>query len=238
MVVALELLEKRMHPEWAKLLVSEFNQPYMINLINKLAEERNKYTIYPAKEDMWNILKYPPSHYKVIIIGQDPYVNGEADGFAFSCNKDYLNKIKQGELLSCPQSLAAILNEVNNTIYDNLPFEDLEDWNLKRWAEQGVCLMNKYWTVRQGQPNSHGGSDFGWINFTAKIISILNDHCKVALLWGSEAKTLEPLFKMPVLKAEHPVAHRYDNRKAWDCKDCFNEANKILISHNLKEIDW
>ncbi|MDU5595385.1 MAG: uracil-DNA glycosylase, partial [Peptoniphilus rhinitidis] len=44
---------------------------------------------------------------------------------------------------------------------------------LKKWADQGVLLLNTVLTVRAGEANSHKNK--GWEIFTDKIISKLNE---------------------------------------------------------------
>ena len=43
---------------------------------------------------------------------------------------------------------------------------------LKKWADEGVLLLNASLTVRAGQANSH--RNIGWETFTDHIIKLLN----------------------------------------------------------------
>jgi len=54
---------------------------------------------------------------------------------------------------------------------------------LKKWAVQGVFMMNAVLTVREAASNSHKGKD--WEQFTDKVISLLNDKEEpVVLFYG------------------------------------------------------
>ena len=60
---------------------------------------------------------------------------------------------------------------------------------LKRWAQQGVLMLNSVLTVRSGQANSHKGK--GWERFTDEVIRIVESNAQngklVFLLWGKPA---------------------------------------------------
>ena len=55
---------------------------------------------------------------------------------------------------------------------------------LKKWADQGVLLLNTVLTVRAHQANSHQGK--GWEYFTDAIIQKVNEQDRpvVYMLWG------------------------------------------------------
>ena len=65
--------------------------------------EYENYTIYPEKDNIYNALKLtPPEKVKVVILGQDPYINeGQANGLSFS--------VKDG--ITIPPSLRNIYRE-------------------------------------------------------------------------------------------------------------------------------
>ena len=78
---------------------------------------------------------------------------------------------------------------------------------LKKWAEQGVMLLNTVLTVRAHQANSHRG--IGWEEFTDAAIRILagQDRPMVFILWGRPAQMKKPMLTNPkhlILEAPHP----------------------------------
>lgn len=218
--ISYDLLCTIIHEEWAKLLYNEFNKPYMINLLKAIELDRRKgITVYPDKGDIWRIFKYPPNHYKVLILGQDPYINGEADGLAFSSK------------LNCPPSLSSVIDSVSDTVYLGVDVYNWREYSLLRWQKQGVCLLNKHLTVKAGLSMSH--SKYGWSEFTDVVITILNKYCSVALLWGTEAIKAFKLLTIPTITSEHPIAHRYRKDSKWECNNCFVEANKHLTDTQI-----
>jgi uracil-DNA glycosylase len=57
---------------WAEHIGSEFGKSYMRKLSAYLKKERKKYTIYPAREDVFRAYQLTPyDKVKVVIIGQD-----------------------------------------------------------------------------------------------------------------------------------------------------------------------
>ena len=59
---------------------------------------------------------------------------------------------------------------------------------LRKWADQGVLMLNTVLTVRAHQANSHKG--MGWEKFTDAVIQAVNEQDRpiVYLLWGKPAQ--------------------------------------------------
>ena len=62
----------------------------------------------------------------------------------------------------------------------------------------------------------------------------------VYLLLGKKAEFWEDLIDQPnnVVKASHPASAAYAKQHQWDCNDCFNKVNEILVSQELPEVNW
>lgn len=210
----------RLGEEWYNLLKDEFPKDYMIKLQEFLAIRRKQITVYPSKEDLFNAYKLTPySSVKVVIIGQDPYINpNEAMGLAFSTRGKWT------------PSLRKIAGAVNSEVWDN---------DLTRWADQGVFLLNTLLTVDSGKSLSHQGK--GWEQFTLRTIEELDKKGNVIfLLWGRNAQEYDKYITKGinnVLMCEHPVAASYQNRD-WLFNNCFQECNKILRELGEEEIKW
>ena len=181
---------------WDKILGKEYEAEYFNNLRYFLRDEYKYKTIFPAKENIFNALKLtPPEKVKVVILGQDPYINyGEAHGLAFSVQPN----------VKIPPSLVNIFKELK----EDIGFEMPKNGYLVPWAEQGVLLLNTTLTVEMGRSNSHAGS--GWQKFTDAVIEYLGsvDRPIVFLLWGRNAKNkMQLIQKNPnhlILTAAHP----------------------------------
>lgn len=227
-------------PQWFQLLEKEFNEPYMVELREKLKQEYSFTTVRPAPNDIFRAFKLtPPDQVKVIIIGQDPYPFGyHADGLAFSS--------KESET---PYSLKMVLREVDRDVVKTKNYHEFKRLfptnDLSSWANQGVLLLNTVLTVRAGEVGSH--SQLGWQRFTKYILDLLyrdsvNPLCYLA--WGSEAnKVLTEVFKNETehprqgYGAGHPASGAHGKDKFSGCSFA-SKTNIWLLKKGSTEINW
>ena len=132
-------------------------------------------------------------------------------------------------------SLVNIFKELHDDLGCYIP----NNGYLKKWADQGVMLLNTTLTVREGEANSH--KDLGWSHFTNNSIALLNalSTPKVFILWGNDAKTKKSLITNPnhlIIESAHPsplsAYHGFFGSKP------FSKANEFLIANGRKPIDW
>jgi uracil-DNA glycosylase len=218
----------KVHESWKKLLLDEFQQPYMQALREFLTEQKRQgRTVYPPGPLIFNALNSTPfDKVKVVILGQDPYHGaGQAHGLCFSVNPG----------VAVPPSLQNIFKELQA----DLGIDRSPHGCLSHWAGQGVLLLNAVLTVEAGKAASHEGK--GWEAFTDALIERVNDLKEnvVFLLWGSYAQRkgsiIDPSRHL-VLKAPHPSplsAHR----GFFGCRH-FSRANAYLKAHGQQPIDW
>lgn len=213
--------------DWDTLLGEEFKKEYFQNLRQSLAEEYKEHTIYPAKENIFNALKYTPyADVKVLLLGQDPYHGaGQAHGLAFSVQKG----------IQKPPSLVNMFKELNSDLGITAPSHGC----LSDWAKQGVMLLNTVLTVREGEPNSH--KKLGWTTFTDQIITLLNrrEEPVIFLLWGRNAAEKLPLItesRHYVLSCAHP-SPLSASRGFFGCKH-YSKVNQILTNMGKEPINW
>ena len=209
------------------LLDDEFNKEYYQTLRNFLTNEYKTKTIYPDKYDIFNALHFTSyKDIKVVILGQDPYHGpGQAHGLSFSVNPG----------IKIPPSLLNIYKELNSDLGCYIP----NNGYLKKWADQGVLLLNTSLTVRAGEANSH--KSIGWEIFTDRIISLVNEKEDpvVFLLWGNNAikkKNLITNKRHLILTSAHP-SPLSASRGFFGSKP-FSKINNFLISVNKEPIDW
>ena len=139
--------------DWAKALNPEFHKEYYRQLYTFVKDEYSRRVIYPPSEEIFSAFHFTPlSEVKVLLLGQDPYHNEhQAHGMSFSVPQD------QKEI---PPSLQNIYKELQEDLGCYIP----NNGYLKKWADQGVLLLNTVLTVRAHQANSHQGK--GWEQFT------------------------------------------------------------------------
>lgn len=213
--------------DWLEGIGEEFKKPYYRDLYMFIKEEYSKYIVYPEAEDIFNAFHFTPlGEVKVVIIGQDPY-HGEkqAHGLAFSVKPE----------VEIPPSLVNIYKELQEDLGCRIP----EHGYLKKWADQGVLLLNTVLTVRAHQANSHQGK--GWEQFTDAVITAVNgqDRPIVFMLWGRPAQMKRSMLTNPkhlVLTAPHP-SPLSAYRGFFGCRH-FGQANAFLENHGVSPIDW
>ena len=213
--------------DWNELLKDEFSKDYYLSLREFLKNEYTTKIIYPDKYDIFNALHYTSyKDVKVVILGQDPYHGpNQAHGLSFSVSPG----------VKIPPSLLNIYKELNSDLGCYIP----NNGYLKKWADQGVLLLNTSLTVRAGEANSHKNK--GWEIFTDKIISLINEKTDpvVFLLWGNNAINKKKLITNKqhlILSSTHP-SPLSASRGFFGSKP-FSKINKFLISDNKAPIDW
>ena len=210
---------------WRNEISSEFEMLYFKKLNDFLIQEQKHFQIYPPNNKIFSSFNLTPfNKIKVVIIGQDPYHNGYADGLCFSTF--YKNKT--------PASLRNIFKEIKNDI------GSINDsGSLEKWSKQGVFLLNSTLTVRKKKAGSHQNK--GWEKFTDNCIKKISEKKEkiIFLLWGKYAQKKERIIdkkKHFVLKSSHP-SPLSSHLGFFGCKH-FSKTNEILKSIDKKTILW
>lgn len=249
-------IPKIIHESWHEYLQPLFDEPKMGMIIETI----NAAPFHPKKADVFRVFSMPIDQIKVVILGQDPYPNGEATGLAFGVRPDK----------NTPTSLKIIKNEVMNTLYDKnhdtmfstVSYPSLVEWKtLEHWHNQGVFLLNTALTVKDKSASSHL---MIWQWFTRRVVDIISEkQPSVWLLWGVKAQGYKSyinelitiknnsddagMFTQAlevstnyVLEAPHPAAEAYDPDRTPRFTGCdhFSLCNKILKIKGQEPIKW
>lgn len=213
--------------EWLGVMQGEFSKPYYKELYQYVKEEYSRVQVFPPADDIFNAFHFTPlDKVKVLLLGQDPYHDvHQAHGLSFSVLPE--QKI--------PPSLQNIYTELHDDLGCDIP----NNGYLKKWADQGVLLLNTVLTVRAHQPNSHHGK--GWEKFTDAVIQAVNqqDRPIVYFLWGKPAQAKAPMLTNPkhlVLKCPHPSP--FSARLGFFGCRHFSKANEFLVQNGETPIDW
>lgn len=169
----------------------------------------------------------PMSDVRVLVVGQDPYPTpGHPIGLSFAVDR---------HVQPLPRSLVNIYRELQT----DLAIEPCRHGDLTAWFEQGVLLLNRCLTVQPGKPASHRGK--GWEPVTQAAIEALvaRGGPLVGVLWGRDARTLEPLLHqagVPFIASPHPSplsAHAgfFGSRP-------FSRVNELLQAQGADPIEW
>lgn len=214
--------------DWLDSMEPEFAKPYYRELFQFVKGEYSQYVIYPPAADIFNAFHFTPlSQVKVVILGQDPYHEpNQAHGLSFSV------PVSQKVI---PPSLQNIYKELADDLGCYIP----NNGYLKKWADQGVLLLNTVLTVRAHQANSHAMK--GWENFTDAALRAVNEQDRpiVILLWGGSAKKKSSMLTNPkhlVLSCAHP-SPLSAYRGFFGCRH-FRQTNDFLQANGVEPIDW
>lgn len=209
--------------DWKEILKDEFEKKYYKELRTLLIKEYENYEVFPKAEDLFNAFKYTSyKDLKVLILGQDPYHDiNQAHGLAFS--------VKKG--VKIPPSLRNIYKELKSDLGVDIP----EDGYLKKWADEGVMLLNTTLSVRAHSPMSH--SKIGWEIFTDNVIKKINEKEEpvVYILWGNHARSKKKFITNKnhfIIESAHP-SPLSANRGFLGSRP-FSRAQKFLRSKNVE----
>lgn len=213
--------------DWLSVVEIEMKKEYYKKLYQFLKKEYSEFPVYPLSENIFNAFHYTSlKDVKVVILGQDPYHEwGQAEGLSFSVPKG----------VRIPPSLLNIYKELKTDLDIKIPSHG----HLKKWADQGVLLLNTVLTVRGGEAFSH--REKGWESFTDAVMRAINEEDRpiAFLLWGKAAKEKAKMLNNPkhlILTAPHP-SPLSASRGFFGCKH-FSKVNAFLKENGLKEIDW
>jgi len=177
-----------------------------------------------------------PNNLKVVIIGQDPYIEWyddvpEATGISFSTpigikkpssvNNIHLNLLKYNHIKKIPK------------------YGNLEKWNIN-----GCLMLNSALTVFRSDKRSHYDE---WEWFTDIIIQKISEKFNklILVLWGGDALrkvNIIDINKHNIIVSSHPSGLSCDrplrNFPAFSESDHFGKINEILIKNGKSPIDW
>ena len=224
--------------DWQKILKSELNSENFLWIKKFLeAEKKSEKKFFPPEEKIFNAFNLTSfENLKVVILWQDPYHwEWQAHWLAFSVQNWTKN----------PPSLKNIFKELNSDLWIKIPKkDDLNSWNLTKWASQWVFLLNAILTVEEWKPASHSKIwekkwDW-WEKFTDSVIQKISDEKEkiIFLLWWNFAKSKKKFIDLEkhfVLESAHPSPFSVKNF-SWNKH--FSKTNEILEKIWKEKINW
>jgi uracil-DNA glycosylase len=222
--------DELMAPDWAAALAGVEAELRSV-LAFLAAEEAAGHRVLPSASNVLRAFRQPLNGVRVLIVGQDPYPTpGHAVGLAFSVDAG---------TRPIPRSLANIYKELASDL--GLPPRIHGD--LGAWADQGVLLLNRVLSVREGAAGSHRGK--GWETITtAAVTAVVGRRTTegttaplVAVLWGKDAEGVRPLLgRTPVVASAHPSP--LSASRGFFGSRPFSRANALLTEQGGGPVDW
>jgi uracil-DNA glycosylase len=206
----------QLHTDW-KLVLSKHKA-----LIGQIEEKLLRTDCAPEFESVFRTFSDSIENARVVIFGQDPYpTKGHANGLAFSVNST---------VSPLPPSLRNIFAELAT----DCGVERL-DGDLTDWFDQGVLLVNRVLSTKAGTSLAH--ADFGWNEITETVAQELGKRDVVAILWGKNAGELSSCFR-PEWRIESFHPSPLSAYRGFFGSKPFSRCNDILLSNNMRAIDW
>lgn len=210
----------QVHPWWIHKMEEWLDSPRFLPIYQAMVSGRSN--LAPAATQVFRVLQMPPERVKVVLCGQDPYINGEAHGLSFSSIK------------GITPSMREIYKEVARTegrLRTKYTFLD--------WEEQGVFLLNTNLTTLLKKSLAH--DHIGWPWITGDILQTLSKHCGplVGMAWGTHAKKVMRMNiswtpNRLLLEHTHPAARFQE----FTGHGHFSKANEFLVSQGKQPINW
>lgn len=198
-----------------------------------IGNERKTKTIYPSPNEVFNAFNLTSfKDIKVVILGMDPYPT-EFKGDPVACGLAFAPRNNE----FVPPSLRMIYKRIKEDLYeDQLTFPT--DMDLKKWAKQGVLLLNAALTVEKGKPGTHLKY---WEWFTRLVLKTIseNDTGVIFCFWGKDAQQFQDCIdsKMHhILTSSHPVSAVYKGGD-WECNH-FLEIDRLCTLKYGETIKW
>jgi len=215
-------------------------------LMELLRDLRGAEHVFPNVDQILRCFSYfSPQTTRVVLLGQDPYINQHVVYGALSTfgaggkrKKQHVNEAC-GLSFSVPQTcpIPPSLRNMLKELHSDLNIVKY-DGDLESWAQQGVLLLNAALTVIEGCSNSHAGL---WAKWTDDVIRFVSNECSnvVFVLLGNFAKQKASLIdasKHHVLTFGHPSPL---NRSVpfLGCK-MYSKTNEFLESKGYSRIEW
>lgn len=233
---SLFLKNLNVHPDWDKFLSED-----ILKFIEEIEKEIIKSNFTPSTDKVLRFLTVPLHSVKIIILGQDPYPQeGVATGRSFevgtlkSWNQPFSNislknilraiyKAYSGEIIKYNELKAKFDNE-----FPVLPPNKL----FANWEEQGVLLLNTYFTCEIGKPGSHKTI---WEGFSNKLFHFINEYRNdiVWFLWGAHAfESTNQLENINSIATLHPMMCFDKTGRETDFLygkiNCFKEYKQLI----------
>jgi uracil-DNA glycosylase len=221
-----KLLQQKLHERlknsgWADVLKSFTLSEDFLKVLGTLEQEvaDGKRFTPPLKQVFSAFENCPARELKVVLVYDEPsYFFGVADGMAFSGSN-------QGTAEPCLRHLFRELGTPNASP------------DLKRWAEQGVLLLNQSLTTRIGKAGKHHAL---WQPFLAFLVDQLSYRHKnlVWVMLGPDGETIPELINNDDhLVLHYPPVPRLLNQE-WNGLGLFEAINDCLKAYGKEQVAW
>lgn len=233
----MSVLPETLHRSWSGLLT----QP-VLEMLEEI--ERNLGdNINPERKNVLRFLALDLNAIKVVILGQDPYPEkGVATGRAFEVGTltSWNEPFRQVSLKNLIRLIYKVYSGIER--YEEIPgFSTIKGeiasgaFKLpppgrlfKSWEEQGVLLLNTYFSVSAGEPGSHRKL---WTPFSQNVIQFISTERPdlIWFLWGKPAIENSNYIKDGrIFKSRHPMMTSNLYEDDFLKSSCFKDTMHLI----------
>lgn len=200
---------------WGLLLHHLISSPIFKGISERIKKDRAITGVNPTPENVFRAFHLTPLEETVlIIIGNEPDSAKPSDGLAYS-NSDILHQV---------------FNMIEDQLYSGFMLD--KEFDLEKWATQGILLLNRTLTTPYGYPNGH--KDIGWDYFCEQvIINALNVNPKIILFTWE--KDIEEFISEIIIRNEILCRHIH---LLNDDMRVFDYISKNIKDLHRKQLDW
>jgi uracil-DNA glycosylase len=215
-MVDMTLLPPNLHPSWSNFLTDE-----ILQLLGNIEAQLKNESYNPAES--WRVLRFMQNDLyamKVVWLGQDVYpAAGVATGRSFEVGgmTSWHVPFRQVSLKNIVRLLHKNAKGIQaydeiysfKAIQEEMLYGDFSLLPPNKWFEaleqQGVLFLNRYFTCRIGEPNSHRE---WWTTFSDQLLTFISSENPNLnwFLWGQDAISAQQFLRHGrVYSSRHPM---------------------------------
>lgn len=223
--------------DWANVLIPFFKSEDWTEIQNQLKSDKLSGEIFcPRERDLFRCFKECPFDTLHSVIFVDECYNKRipnsdkfyADGIALSSKYSY----------NCPNALNHIITSLEIEECNNLS-KDVDDYDLKPWANQGILLLNCSLTAILNQDYEHANLWKPFIVYICNLLNVRKDRLGIIFM-GKYANTFRSIFDNPsfgLFGCDHPSDVKGTGR-IWNDESAFSNLMKFQKEMNNIDINW
>ncbi len=208
----------------------------MLQVLEIITNFSEKYTIIPAREDIFNMFRMVyPIQVKVVIVAQSPYPGKcPSTRIPYACGPAIL---PSAGCATTPATLRNVMSEMCRDL--SKPACRTPRDTLLSWIEQGVMLLNSSLTLGQDCPKYLEDHSVVWEEIMRDVLSVIQQKSDpVFVFMGKDAWKFETSVGTGrVIKVSHPVA-RTDTNTPWSGSGVFSSVSNMMVDMETVPIKW
>lgn len=218
--------ELNIHPSWNEFFTPLFKNGTIEKILYNININSNGLT--PSKQNIFKAFSIDLNEVKCVLIGEDPYPNPEYNnGIAYAVPKE-----------DDSIALNNFRDELYSTVDPNIQIDDIFDYSLKLWIDQGIMLINSALTTAPFRTSSHW--DY-WKEFMKYFMNFMDSRDNILFcLLGDQPNFLKKYVcndKNKYFDCGTPHAYISKKREFMNC-DIFMVIDEHFFENHNYNFKW